>query len=759
MATERCEDLLKQVIDHFNKEDEFVRFMQIRQWKRLKYYWNGFTKLWWSTTAHDWRVADRLDDGQQDSYDKPVNIYRAYLESIIAALSTQVPGLKCIPDDADNSLDLSTAKAGDKIAELVYKHNDVMLLWIHALFILCTEGAVFAYNETIEDESFGTYQQKNYESSTEKGTNSSCPDCGALIDNYAVTEEGDWNCPTCNSQMLPQQNEQEVEISKFVGITSKPKSRQRIRAFGGLNVMVPNYAREQKDIPALRFCDDYHYSVLREKYPDLKYKFTKQSEINAGVQSGDMYEKWARTSTQYFGYFPINTATETLWWLRTCAFQVLEDKDDIVYLKKKFPDGCKVAMVNDEFCEATPESLDDHWTITNNPLSDFIHFDPLGLLLTSIQDITNDLISLTLQTIEHGIPQTFADPTVLDFNKYKQTEVAPGTIFPAKGSAGKKISDGFYEVKTAALSSEVLPFGEKIEQLGELVSGAQPQLSGANADPGNSRTMGEYSMRKSQALQRLQTTWKMFNFWWKNIFGKVIPAYIKEVQDDEKLVKQDSLGNFVNILISKAELQGKIGDVELETADEIPMSIGEQRDMVMNLMKLGNPEIIAALGSGNNLQLLAKIIGIDDFEIPGNDDRQKQYEEIQLLVMSQPIQDGMGNMNPSIDVDPLVDNHNVEAEICRDWAVSDVGRYAKMKVPQGYQNVLLHMQHHMNLAQQAAATEGKTQAPKVNLSIASQLTNSQIVAVLGKEGIEIPPPSPQEMEQQQAKPQVKNNGN
>ena len=37
------------------------------------------------------------------------------------------------------------------------------------------------------------------------------------------------------------------------------------------------------------------------------------------------------------------------------------------------------------------ESLDDHWTLTYNPLSDYIHYDPIGLLLSSVQDITNDL--------------------------------------------------------------------------------------------------------------------------------------------------------------------------------------------------------------------------------------------------------------------------------------------------------------------------------------------------------------------------------
>ena len=95
--------------------------------------WEGFSRLYYSDVAHDWRIWDASqesgEDGYQDYYDKPVNVYRAYLESIIAALSVIVPPIKCYPDDADNNLDIQTAKAGDKIAELIFRHNDAPLLW------------------------------------------------------------------------------------------------------------------------------------------------------------------------------------------------------------------------------------------------------------------------------------------------------------------------------------------------------------------------------------------------------------------------------------------------------------------------------------------------------------------------------------------------------------------------------------------------------------------------------------------------------
>ena len=138
----KVQDLLKQVADHFDQEDRAVRERQLKDWRQLKLLWEGFSRVWYSEVAHDWRIWDENvvnSDNDQAFYDKPINIFRAYLESIIAALSITIPGIKCFPDDADNPLDMTTAKAGDKIALLISRHNNVSLLWLHALYIICTE--------------------------------------------------------------------------------------------------------------------------------------------------------------------------------------------------------------------------------------------------------------------------------------------------------------------------------------------------------------------------------------------------------------------------------------------------------------------------------------------------------------------------------------------------------------------------------------------------------------------------------------------
>ena len=760
---EEIQHLLKEVINHFDKEDVSVRERQIRTWRRLKLFWEGFQKAWYSEVAHDWRIWNEgsSDNTDQSYYDKPINVFRAYLESIIAALSITVPAIKCFPDNADNTLDLSTAKAGDKIAQLVYRHNDVALLWLHALFIYCTEGMVACYSYPKADKKYGTYDEKKYEDSIEEHELTNCSNCGYNIEDRQVQpgepplqqnqpelpedlenqerdEFGPDNediklqdallnknkelCPACMVQMDPEIKREQFVVTRLIGVTTQPKTRICLEAYGGLYVKIPNYAKKQEDCPYLIFSYETHYSNAIERFEHLHGKDSLTAQkISSSVGPRDPYEQWGRLSPQYQGEYPINNVTIRNTWLRRSAFNVL-NIEDAKTLKKLFPNGAKVVLVNDEFGEACNEALDDCWTIEVNPLSDYLHYDPSGLLLVSIQEITNDIISLIVQTVEHGIGQTFADPTVLNFNAYRQMESVPGGIYEATPKSGKSIGDAFYEIKTANLSPEIMPFLNNIQSLGQLVSGALPSLFGGALE--GSETASQYSMSRSQALQRLQNVWKVKTIWWKQIFGKVIPMFIKEMKDDENDVKRDKDGNFINTFIRRAELEGKIGKVELEANENLPLTWSQISDKLDKLFQNANPEVMKMIATPENIPLIHEYLGLTDFYVPGEDDTIKQYDEIKLLLNSEPIQQPpdpimvqqaleMGQPPPpmqevsSIEIDPIFDNHAIEFEICRKWIISEAGRQAKIDNEAGYRNVLLHGKLHFMQIQQSMTLQNE----------------------------------------------------
>lgn len=744
----KVEDLLKQVADHFDQEDRAVRERQLRDWRRLKLLWEGFSRIWYSEVAHDWRVWDENTinaDTDQQFYDKPINVFRAYLESIIAALSITVPGIKCYPDDADNPLDLTTAKAGDKIALLISRHNNVPLLFLHALYIIVTEGMVACYTYPKEDDKYGTYTENKYEEVPEESY--VCPYCQTNIpDEIFLTHEMDefmpddmdvplhdaiFNkgmkiCPQCASVLDPELQKSQFIVTRLTGTTTKPKSRICMECYGGLYVKIPNYAMKQADIPYLMFSYETHYSNVLDRYENLRDQMSPSGK--SGITAGglyDPYEQWARLSPQYRGEYPLNNVTVRNCWLRPSAFEVLSD-EDAKLLKKHYPDGAKIVLINDLYADSENESLDDCWTIMSDPMSDYLHKRPMGSLLVNVQEITSDIISLALQTIEHGISQTFADPSVLNFEQYRQTEVLPGGVYPAVAKTGKALQEGFFETRTATLSQEVLPFFQQIQQLGQMASGALPSLFGGQIE--GSKTASEYSMSRAQALQRLQNTWKMITIWWKEIYAKAIPMYIEELKDDERAVEQDEQGNFINVFVRMAELEGKIGRIELEANENLPVTWSQRKDTYMKLLEAQNPKILEALTDPANIKNLAEAIGLDDFNIPGQNDVDKQHEEIRALINSEPIvqppdeqmmlQAVMQGQDPtqlppielpSVDIDFDLDNHQIESDICRTYLVGPAGRLLKVENPNGYKNVLLHMKAHLEAIKQKMMEEMMSQ--------------------------------------------------
>jgi len=161
--------------------------------------------------------------------------------------------------------------------------------------------------------------------------------------------------------------------------------------------------------------------------------------------------------------------------------------------------------------------------------------------------------------------------------------------------------------------------------------------------------------------------------------------------------------------------------VTISSADEIPHGWGQVKDTLMQLIQTNNPQILEAIGSASNLQMLSDSIGLSDFVLPGEDDREKQLEEIQLLLRSQPIQGPpsaqapQGEMMPSIMPELEVDNHKIEADVAREWLVSEVARQAKVENEAGYQNVLAHLKMHIQMLQQLQQPPQQQQQPRSQL--------------------------------------------
>jgi hypothetical protein len=159
-------------------------------------------------------------------------------------------------------------------------------------------------------------------------------------------------------------------------------------------------------------------------------------------------------------------------------------------------------------------------------------------------------------------------------------------------------------------------------------------------------------------------------------------------------------------------MRGKVGNAYAEAAETLPINWNQKRDVVLNLMQMKDPLIGSILAHPENASFVARIVGVPELYLPGDDDRNKQLQEIAELIQGQPIQEmapmgpNMALMDPmmpppmiersSVPIEPELDNHQIEAEVCGAWLKSEVGQEMKRSNPAAYYNVLLHRKEHLD---------------------------------------------------------------
>jgi len=839
---------LSVVIEHLEKHDRFSRDRQIKKWRKQMCYWDGIQYVWWSDFAFDWRTPDQVREENPQSdidpalYAKVINIYRAYGEVIIAAMSSALPTVPFMPDDAENPDDISTAKAYTKIGMLIQKHNYAELLFMKALYILYNQGVVFGYNDNRASGKYGTYERAVTEDSRVVTREYYCANCGFKfgqdemssapipppspeLDLGAPQDEmlapepppgmpppgmpppgppsvpgpppqsgmpapmppglppggpGEMPpppqlqvCPQCGYENLPDFEDFEEVVPRITGYESIPKSRECLEVYGPLNVKVAPWATKKEDLGYLILETEEHYAKLQDIYPEIAERIQPLMDL-------ETFDRAMRTNIMFKGDVATDLCTTRRVWLAPWAFNVLgvgNRDEEIAELKNLYPKGCYVVVINkDLVVEALPDQLADHWTMTEHPLSESLHAEAVGAMVIPIQDMTNEGWNLTLEGIEFGIPELYADPDVLDFDSYSRSEARPGQVSPAKAPAGRSLGEGFFEAKTSSISQEIDKFLNRLERVGQFVSGALPSVFGG-AIQGGSGTAKEYEMSRAQALQRLQITWKIVKIWWAQFLAKAVREFAINMLEDEKYVEKRG-STFVNVWVRKIHMTGKVGEVEPDVNESFPISWAQKRDMILQMFQGGNEDIMAVLRHPENAGLIALIIGVPELYIPGDDDRNKQLVEIGELILAEPIMGmpphqgppgppppqgpmaGPGappvgpptpNMPPgapgpmpptgpppppgppqpsgpmpgphpdqpppmesSVPIEPTLDNHEVEMLTCQAWLKSDVGMQYKKENPGAYLNVLLHMQAHQALVQKAQAEADKAEAKNPN---------------------------------------------
>ena len=511
-----------------------------------------------------------------------------------------------------------------------------------------------------------------------------------------------------------------------------PNGQEVITIVGGLELKTPPWANEMHEYPYLQWNLEVHQARLRAAYPHAADKIG--SPVAPGSQQ---YERLARLSQSQGGPVTeggdsnMNLITFQRTWLRPWAFFALEDKSLRDELLQMFPDGAYVAFAGDAYCESRNENMDDHWRVLHALPGDGSSGRPaLGDALISVQERFNSLSNLQMETYEYGIPPIYADSEVLDFDALQSQTSEPGAHYPARAKPGQSLAAGFFQPEAAEVHGDLSEHAANLMgPVAQFLTGAFPALFGGAMS--NNDTASGYAMARDQAMGRIGLVWRRMKFFHADIMLLAVDCFRRNRPNDVEVTLLGAGAAFESQWIRLADLKGNLFSYP-ETDEQYPTLWSQQRAVLLQLIANPDPQIQAVLAHPENMALVKRLIGLEEFVIPDEESRTKQYREIAQLVGELPLvkrQDVTAAVHPafkeaaasgvdaeiilpSVMPDEFADNHAVELEICMRWFSSDAGQVAKIEAPLGYANVRAHALFHRDfLRKQQAAAMPQTPAP------------------------------------------------
>ena len=681
---ERLQAALRRLVQQYSVESESTRRQEVRRIKQAHQFWRGLQYLWWNERDQNWHLPfeQKLADGSSledlPRYEFVTNIYQAFGLSLVSVLSQDVPRVRFFPSSAQAEEDVAAAKAATEVAQLVERNNRVGNLIVEEAFSLWTDGKVGAYVRFVVDgQRFGFHPE------TEIGAREVrvgedvyvCPDCGTekkrdldgdglgegsnrrevlrrsapldegqtrvgdetqhsetggATDGAGVQDSATVNCDLCGALLT----EEDFVAAETVTVPAAetrmrvPNGQEVVTMVGGLELKTPPWANEMHEYPYLQWNMEVHQARLRAAYPHAAEK------IGAPVASGGQeYERLARLGQSQGGPLTeggdinINLITFQRTWLRPWAFFALDDKALRDELLELFPDGAQIAFAGDVYCESRNENMDDHWRVLHALPGDGSSGRPaLGDSLISVQERFNTLSNLQMETYEYGIPPIYADSEVLDFDALQSQTAEPGVHYPARAKPGQSLAAGFFQPEPAEVPPDLAEHAANLMgPVSQFLTGAFPALFGG-AMAGNDTASG-YSMARDQAMGRIGLVWRRMKFFHADIMLLAVSCFRRNRPQDVEVTLLGAGAAFESKWIRLADLKGNLFSYP-ETDEQYPTLWSQQRAVLLQLLGNPDPQMQAVLAHPENTALIKRLIGLEEFVIPDEESRTKQYREI-----------------------------------------------------------------------------------------------------------------------------------
>lgn len=711
------QDTLRELVRAYELESDAVRRHKVRSWREAEEFWKGNQNIWFSAKDSAWHTPFERDGSNREDmprFDYTVNVYRPWGLSVIAALVQAPPRISYLPVSAESQDDIATAKAASRVAELVTRNNKLDVLRVRKAYYLWNEGCFATYVRFVVDGGLFGYHAEPVlaEHSIQVLPDRwECESCGGYTPAHdaragGILAGGPVACPHCGLLMGPESFHaaETVQATLPIGTRPVPNGAEKLDCYGPLYFKVPPQAMSQRDCYYFICCEEMHQAVLRAAYPQ------KANQINdPGASGEDTYERIVRLSLAdaqgSWNSLPMSRlVTYKRAWLRPEAFWAHCDEAMRARLLQAFPEGCRVEFAGDTFLHAAPERLDDCWVLCQGQPGIGMYSDALGADALSIQRQINDSANILAEYREMAsAPPILYDARYINGEALTRKRMQPGSYVPVivenagvQHSLASMIEQPVFHVDPNLWNDQ-----ERLAEAGEFITGALPSIFGGGMP--SLKTASAYAQSREQAMGRLSLVWKQMRAAEAREMTLAIECFKRNRTEDVEMVVEGHGEAYQSEYIRLGDIRGNV--IATPTADEdFPQSFGQIRQSLEAILQTKDPDLLEIIGAPVNRPIVSRYLGLPDLVDPADDNRSKQFMEIEGLMLSQPVPTANGGLAPSIPVEVEIDDHAVHIQTIKDWAVSGKGMQAKAASPAGYENVLLHLRAHKHALQQLTTT-------------------------------------------------------
>lgn len=798
----KAKGVLMGLDDIATKTDIAARRMEVEQAWEAIHFDRGYQHLLHGKQGGWILPGNNTGFGPQSQLDMAsiyeTNVYGPKGDTIVAALSREVPKVEFFPMNPEYGPDVVASEEADNFKLIWARNNNLHALLIECARIFWNEDRVLLWTRyELNGQKYGFEDEGTFEPEEESGE-SELKQLGEAGLKEPTGQEGQEDVLMAETSpeedgldalLREAEEEQTSEIVTEVGGARKPLGREVTSAYGKLDHKLPISVQEQDEMPWAQIMIDVDIAVARATFPWIAEKIHVGSDGTSESQLDRIARENVRQSVlgAYVTGDSLSRHTTIKYtWFRP-SFFLDESVDDEckAELLEKFPNGCLLAKAGREFAFARNESMDAHIAIAHPTSGKGQNRRAMGTALISVQKRINDWVDLLDDFFKRTVPKKWMNADAFDMEAIKTQPNTPGSISPFLPQPGLTTADQYIMVEPTPQPQTALPDFIKwfITSLSEEISGALPSLFGA---PTNTDTVGGIQIQRDQALQRVGCPWNNV----QDLFAQSALQAVncaKECRDGKKITQ--NIPGSGNIVVNTANLAGNVLCYP-EGNPAFPESWAQREQKLIDLINISSqvPAIGEWLYSPANLPLLADGIRMKNFKVPGASSVTKQRLEFEYLLRSGPVDNpqflqiknnldiGMAEVQkmiaegkiipdevkstleqgqkvlqsipPTISSVPVAQDeselHAVEADACFQWMNSPEGIKFKTGDPKqqaSFKNVYLHWKQHVEMAKKIAAQNAPPQKPPSESISApvDKMPPNIAVQLLGKMGVKATP--------------------